>query len=236
MKKNDKYNLFIETNKAYNSCKMMSLLSSFTVWISIAFLLLFPLFGIGLAFFAMCFLCIGFKKNILDCLQNKTVKVENVFNYYKKSISAFCLKISSILITMLWSLLLIIPGIIAGLNYSFAPYIFSENTELHALECLNKSKEMVYGYRNEMFLIYLIEFLFVCLIALFFSSLLILLNYLVVMPVWLNLTIVIFITMFIFLVFVFPYFEMMLANVYLKAKRAQEKNVKKSNKTVSKQQ
>ncbi len=233
MKKNN-YSLFIETNKAYSCCKTFSLLSSFVVWITLAILMLFPLFGFGLAFFAMCFLCVGFKKNILDCLQNKPTKIEYVFNYYKNCVSAFCLKVSSIVITMLWSLLLIVPGIIVGLNFSFISYIFSENTDIGTIECLNRSKNMVYGYRSEIFLIYLIEFLFICLISLFFSSLIIMLNYLVVMPVWSNIVIILGLTIFVFLVFVFPYFELMLANVYLKAKKEQEKNVKKSNKTVSK--
>ena len=233
MKKNND-NLFIETNKAYSCCKTFSLLSSFVVWISLAILMLFPLFGFGLAFFAMCFLCIGFKKNILDCLQNKPTKIEYVFNYYKHCLSAFCLKISSIILTMLWSLLLIVPGIIVGLNYSFISYIFSENTDIGTIECLNKSKEMVYGYRSEIFLIYLIEFLFVCLVSLFFSSLIIILNYLVVLPVWANIMIVSILTIFVFCIFVFPYFELMLASVYLKAKKSQEKNNNKLYKNVGK--
>ncbi len=234
MKKNN-YNLFMETNKAYSSCKTFSLLSSFIVWISLGILMLFPLFGFGLAFFAMCFLCIGFKKNILDCLQNKPTKIEYVFNYYENCLSAFCLKVSSIIITLLWSLLLIVPGIIVGLNYSFISYIFSENTDIGTMECLNKSRDMVYGYRSEIFLIYLIEFLFICLVALFFSSLVIMLNYLVVLPIWANILIVFGLTAFVFLVFVFPYFEMMLANIYIRAKKEQIKNTKKLNKTISKQ-
>lgn len=234
MKKKNKGNLFVETNKLYDSCKSFSLLSSLIMWVSIALLLLFPLFGFGLAFFAMCFLCVGFKKNLIDCLQNKATRIESIFNYYKNCISAFCLKVSSMALTILWSLLLIVPGIVVGLNYSFASYIFAENSNIGTINCLNKSKEMVYGYRNEIFLIYLIETLFLSMSALFFSSLIILLNFLIVIPTWANIIIVFACTLFVFLIFAFPYFEIMLANVYLKAKDNLLKNEKKTSKSVSK--
>ena len=115
-----KENIWIKTNKIYDKCKGCTLLSSFVMWATIFIALLFPIFGFGLAFFVMCFLCVGFKKNVLDCLDGKTVKIENVFSYYKNCIICFCIKICTLLQIFLWSLLLIIPGIITGLNLSFA--------------------------------------------------------------------------------------------------------------------
>ncbi len=228
MKKND-YNIWLNTNTIYNKCKFCALLSSFVVWASIFIAMLFPVFGIGLAFFIMCFLCIGFKKNIINCLQNKSIKVESVFDYYKFCIPAFCLRVCSYLLIALWSLLLIVPGIITGLNYSFAPYIFSENPSLGTLECLSESKNLTYGYRGEIFLIYLIQTLLIILIALFSYCLIIILNYIVIMPLWFNILIPTFITIFVFLIFVLPYFEIMMANIYLTVKNQKIKTLKQKN-------
>lgn len=228
MKKND-YNIWLNTNAIYNKCKFCTLLSSFIVWVSVFLAMLFPIFGIGLAFFIMCFLCIGFKKNVLNCIQNKEIKIESVFDYYKYCIPAFCLKVCTYLLIALWSLLFIVPGIIIGLNYSFAPYIFCENVEIGTLECLNESKKLTYGYRGEIFLIYLIQTLLIILIALFSYCLIIILNFLVIMPIWFNILIPTIITIFVYLIFILPYFEIMMANIYLTVKNQKSKSIKQKN-------
>jgi len=55
--------------------------------------------------------------------------------------------------TMLWSLLFIIPGIIAGYRYSMAVYIMLDNPDMTALECIRASKEMTRGYKGSLFVL-----------------------------------------------------------------------------------
>lgn len=57
------------------------------------------------------------------------------------------------LFTMLWSLLLVIPGIIKGYSYSMAMYILAENKGMSARECIRKSKEMTQGHKWELFVL-----------------------------------------------------------------------------------
>lgn len=227
MKKKE-LNIWQQTNEIYKDCKCFTLLSSFVVYSCIFVAMFFPL-GFGIAFFLMSFLCIGFKKNVLDCLNKKTSKVENVFAYYKNCISAFCLKVCSMLLVMLWSLLFIVPGIIAGLNYSFAPYIFAENVDLGTVECLNKSKEMTINRRGDLFLLYLSMTLFICLVALFVSSIMLLIGYFTFVPLWLNIVVPIVVTLFVHFVFILPYFELLLASMYLEEKKNLIKNSKQKN-------
>lgn len=54
---------------------------------------------------------------------------------------------------LLWTLLLIIPGIIAALRYSMAYYIMMDNPQLSAFEALNQSKRMMVGFKFELFLL-----------------------------------------------------------------------------------
>ena len=47
------------------------------------------------------------------------------------------------LFTLLWSLLFIIPGIIAVISYSLAYYIKLDNLELEVVDVIRKTKEMM---------------------------------------------------------------------------------------------
>ena len=53
----------------------------------------------------------------------------------------------------LWSLLLVIPGIIAAYRYSMAMYLFFDDPEKGALECIRESKAMTYGYKGKLFVL-----------------------------------------------------------------------------------
>lgn len=57
------------------------------------------------------------------------------------------------LIIWLWSLLLIIPGIIKGFSYSMAYYIKADHPEYGWRECLEESEKMMKGYKLKYFLL-----------------------------------------------------------------------------------
>lgn len=56
---------------------------------------------------------------------------------------------------VLWSLLFIVPGIIASLGYSMAPYILAEHPEMKATDALKLSKQMMDGNKGKLFVLYL---------------------------------------------------------------------------------
>ena len=51
----------------------------------------------------------------------------------------------------LWSLLFVIPGIVAAYRYSMAVYIMIDHPELSAMDCIRESKRMTYGYKSQLF-------------------------------------------------------------------------------------
>lgn len=51
----------------------------------------------------------------------------------------------------LWTLLLIVPGIIAAYSYRIAFYLMIDNPEIGVSEALKQSKEMMYGYKSKLF-------------------------------------------------------------------------------------
>ena len=61
----------------------------------------------------------------------------------------------STIYTFLWSLLLIVPGIIKSLSYALTPYIVAEQPELSANESIELSMKMMDGHKMDLFVIWL---------------------------------------------------------------------------------
>jgi uncharacterized membrane protein len=83
----------------------------------------------------------------LSISRNQEAKVGQIFdgfNYFGKSLGAYLLVV---LFVLLWSLLLIIPGIIAAISYSMTFYILADNPSIKAMEAIDRSKKMMYGYK-----------------------------------------------------------------------------------------
>ncbi len=55
----------------------------------------------------------------------------------------------------LWSLLLIVPGIVKTFSYAMTPYILVDNPELSANEAIEMSMKMMQGRKIDLFLLYL---------------------------------------------------------------------------------
>jgi uncharacterized membrane protein len=70
------------------------------------------------------------------------------FNVFGKAFGAYLL-IS--LFVQLWSLLLIVPGIIAAIAYSQTFYLLADDTTLGPLEAIRKSKQMMHGFKWKYF-------------------------------------------------------------------------------------
>ncbi len=56
------------------------------------------------------------------------------------------------LFVFLWSLLLVIPGIIKAIAYSFTPYILAEYPNVPATEAIRISMRMTQGYKGDIFI------------------------------------------------------------------------------------
>lgn len=80
-------------------------------------------------------------------------EVGDLFSQIRNVLPAFCTTFLVGLFTFLWSLLLIVPGIIKGCSYSQAMYILAENPGISPTEAINRSKAMMDGHKMEYFLL-----------------------------------------------------------------------------------
>ena len=100
-------------------------------------------------------LTLGLASCFLKLVRCEPFIFENLFDGFKKFSSSIIAQLLITIFVILWSLLLIIPGIIASYSYSMVFYILSDNPELSAMEALNKSKEMMMGYKWKLFCLHL---------------------------------------------------------------------------------
>lgn len=57
--------------------------------------------------------------------------------------------------TFLWSLLLVIPGIVKGLSYSMTYYILADNPNMSPTDAITASRVMMDGHKADLFVLYL---------------------------------------------------------------------------------
>lgn len=104
----------------------------------------------------------------LNFVKSEPYAMETLFSGFKRFVPAFLLVLLTVIFIILWSLLLIIPGIIVGLSYSMAIFILAENPEISPMDALKESKRIMKGYKWKYFLFSLsfIGWAFLCIFTL----------------------------------------------------------------------
>lgn len=116
-----------------------------------------PLLGAALVFGVAYYILgsiitLGYKKFNLDLVdRQKEPDLASLFGYFRHWKTAAAAKFLQDLYVFLWSLLLIIPGIMAGYSYAMTEYILAEHPEMTAGEAIARSREMMDGYRGRLF-------------------------------------------------------------------------------------
>lgn len=86
-------------------------------------------------------LAVGCNHYFISRLRGQELGFSGLFSRLRYFFKALLLYLLMWIRVMLWSLLLFIPGIIALLRYSMAPYYLAEDPEIGILEAIRKSKE-----------------------------------------------------------------------------------------------
>ncbi len=95
---------------------------------------------------------VGYMKFNLDLVdRQKEAEIGTMFGYFQFWKTTACARLLRGVYVLLWSLLFIIPGIIASYSYAMTTYILAENPELTASEAIERSKQMMSGNRWRLF-------------------------------------------------------------------------------------
>ena len=87
----------------------------------------------------------------LNIAGDNDLKAEQLFEGFKNFGTSVVAYLLMVIFILLWSILLIIPGIIAALSYSMTFFIIAEDSSIDAVEALKKSKEMMDGHKWKYF-------------------------------------------------------------------------------------
>ncbi|WP_349948208.1 DUF975 family protein [Lacrimispora sp. BS-2] len=85
--------------------------------------------------------------------RDNTMSYGDLFSTVRYFFKALGLLLMVSLLTFLWALLLIIPGIIAAYRYSQAIFIMVEDPSKGIMQCIRESKEMMAGNKWEYFVL-----------------------------------------------------------------------------------
>ena len=128
------------------------ILHGIITWVLSQFLL-----GLGMIFVGMP-LTVGLAKFDLDVYRGDTGEVETMFQVGFDG-QTYWRNVGSMLVmgifVFLWSLLLIVPGIIKALAYSMTPYILAESKSVDALDAITLSRKMTRGHKGKVFMMLL---------------------------------------------------------------------------------
>ena len=91
----------------------------------------------------------------LSFSRNQNPQFNQIFDGFKRFGVALQTYVIMTLFVLLWSLLLIVPGIIVGLSYSMTFYLLVDYPDLSPREAIRKSKEMMDGYKWKLFKLHL---------------------------------------------------------------------------------
>ena len=95
----------------------------------------------------------GLTVSLLRNHREESVDLENLFDGFRggRYTRVFCALFLVRLFTFLWTLLLIIPGIMKAFSYALTPYILLDEPELSARQAITRSCEIMQGRRWKLF-------------------------------------------------------------------------------------
>ena len=95
---------------------------------------------------------VGYCKFNLDLVdRRKEAEIGTMFGYFSFWKTTAVARLLQSVYILLWSLLFIIPGIMAAYSYSMTGYILAENPNMTADEAIARSKQMMDGNRWRLF-------------------------------------------------------------------------------------
>lgn len=93
---------------------------------------------------------LGFYALLLSAIRHKNVRPTMIFSGFDYFLKALTLTIVQSVLIFLWTLLLVIPGIIAIYRYSMSYFILADNPNKSVMQCIEESKRMMIGNKAKL--------------------------------------------------------------------------------------
>ena len=103
------------------------------------------------------FINVGLTYFMINFITDKKYEFNDIFHFSKDFVKALVVSLLQIIFVFLWTLLLIVPGIIKWLSYALVPYIMADDkySNMSEMDILRKSQEMMMGHKMDYFVLLL---------------------------------------------------------------------------------
>lgn len=113
-----------------------------------------PMMGGLVTFLVITPLAYGLNVMFLDLIrEGKEIEIGRMFDGFKDYGRITGTLILTAVYTLLWMLLLIVPGIVKSYSYALTPYILKDEPDLKFNEAIEKSMRMMDGHKAKLFLL-----------------------------------------------------------------------------------
>ena len=96
---------------------------------------------------------LGYARHLLKQHDRQDCSLSDLFSELDRFGQGFAQKFLRALYVFLWSLLLVIPGVIKDLSYAMTPFIMADHPNLTAGEAIERSKALMDGYKWDLFVL-----------------------------------------------------------------------------------
>lgn len=94
---------------------------------------------------------IGYTKFNMNIVRDKNPQFTDILSYYNYIKKGVGLTVIRGFFVFLWSLLFVVPGIVAFYRYAMMPYLLAENPNMTVMEAMKQSKIMMKGNKFRLF-------------------------------------------------------------------------------------
>ena len=94
---------------------------------------------------------LGYAQLLLNQQDGRNYSPKDMFSQFYRAKEGFWQIFLRGIFTFLWSLLLIVPGIIKSYSYAMTPFIMAEHPELSAKEAIRASQALMKGHKAALF-------------------------------------------------------------------------------------
>lgn len=94
---------------------------------------------------------LGFEIFLLNTLRGTAPVLANLLDGFGYWWKVLLIDLVCGVLIVLWSLLLIVPGIIAAYRYSMAHYVLITNPDFGVMDCIRESKRLTQGWKGALF-------------------------------------------------------------------------------------
>lgn len=106
-----------------------------------------------ISFLVSAFITFGSLSFFLKISRNEEVTYQELFSKTKMFVPYLLISLLVGIFTVLWSILFIIPGIIAAISYSQSYLIALDNPDIDPMEAIRESKRLMNGHKMEFFIL-----------------------------------------------------------------------------------